>query len=88
MKTFNHVGSELQDLRTENIEGKRHYVTPDGISTYLLPHFYQTSPKLVYRSGEQGLEKWRPTEYQPKPLDKEPAYILSVSPISKTKTDF
>ena len=87
MKNFNHVGSELQDLQTENINGKRHYVTPDEINTYLSPHFYQTSPKLVYRSGEQGLEKWRPTEYQPKLRVREPAYIISVSPISKTSMD-
>ena len=28
MKTFNHVGNDLKDLKTENIEGKRFYVTP------------------------------------------------------------
>ena len=30
MKTFNHVGNDLKDLKTENIEGKRYYVTPKG----------------------------------------------------------
>ena len=30
MKDFHHVGIELQDLKTENIEGKRFYVTPKG----------------------------------------------------------
>ena len=60
---------------------------PMGIDIYQSPHFYQTSPKLIYRSGENVLEKQRLTKYQPKPLGKEPAYIVSVKPISKTSMD-
>ena len=52
MKTFNHVGSELQDLRTENIEGKRHYVTPDG-------NRYISITTLLSNLSKAGIQKWR-----------------------------
>ena len=52
MKTFNHVGSELQDLRTENIEGKRHYVTPDG-------NRYVSITTLLSNLSKAGIQKWR-----------------------------
>ena len=52
MKTFNHVGSELQDLRTENIEGKRHYVTPDG-------NKYISITTLLSNLSKAGIQKWR-----------------------------
>ena len=52
MKTFNHVGSELQDLRTENIEGKRHYVTPDG-------NKYISITSLLSNLSKAGIQKWR-----------------------------
>ena len=52
MKTFNHVGSELQDLRTENIEGKRHYVTPDG-------NKYISITTLLSNLSKVGIQKWR-----------------------------
>ena len=52
MKKFNHVGSELQDLRTENIKGKRHYVTPDG-------NQYISITSLLSELSKEGIQKWR-----------------------------
>ena len=52
MKKFNHVGSELQDLQTENIEGKRHYVTPDG-------NKYISITTLLSNLSKVGIQKWR-----------------------------
>ena len=51
MKTFNHVGSELQDLQTENIEGKRHYVTPD-VNKYI------SITTLLSNLSKVGIQKW------------------------------
>ena len=58
---------------------------PDAINPLL--QYYQSSPKLIYRSGETALEKKRPIELLHKPQGEAPPYIVSVSPISKTKTD-
>ncbi len=52
MKNFNHVGSELQDLQTENINGKRHYVTPDG-------NKYVSITTLLSNLSKVGIQKWR-----------------------------
>ena len=52
MKNFNHVGSELQDLKTENIEGKRHYVTPNGDK-------YISVTTLLSNLSKAGIQKWR-----------------------------
>ena len=52
MKNFNHVGSELQDLRTENINGKRHYVTPDG-------NKYISITSLLSNLSKASIQKWR-----------------------------
>ena len=52
MKNFNHVGSELQDLQTENINGKRHYVTPDG-------NKYVSITTLLSNLSKAGIQKWR-----------------------------
>ena len=52
MKNFNHVGSELQDLQTENINGKRHYVTPDG-------NRYVSITTLLSNLSKAGIQKWR-----------------------------
>ena len=52
MKNFNHVGSELQDLRTENINGKRHYITPDG-------NRYVSITTLLSNLSKAGIQKWR-----------------------------
>ena len=87
MKNFNHVGSKLQDLLTEILTERGIMLHPMGISIYQSPHFYQTSPKLLYRSGESVLEKMRPERLRPKPQEEEPAYIISVSPISKMNMD-
>tara|TARA_B110001454_G_C12543889_1_gene360610 strand:- start:23 stop:670 length:648 start_codon:yes stop_codon:yes gene_type:complete len=51
MKKFNHVGSELQDLQTENIDGKRHYVTPNGS--------YISITTLLSNLSKDGIQKWR-----------------------------
>ena len=52
MKKFNHVGSKLQDLLTENIDGKRHYVTPDG-------NKYISITSLLSNLSKAGIQKWR-----------------------------
>ena len=52
MKNFNHVGSELQDLQTENINGKRHYVTPNG-------NRYVSITTLLSNLSKAGIQKWR-----------------------------
>ena len=52
MKNFNHVGSELQDLRTENINGKRHYVTPNG-------NKYISITSLLSNLSKADIQKWR-----------------------------
>ena len=51
MKKFNHVGSELQDLKTETINGKRHYVTPNGK--------YQSITALLSNLSKAGIQAWR-----------------------------
>ena len=51
MKKFNHVGSDLQDLQTENIDGKRHYVTPNGS--------YISITTLLSNLSKDGIQKWR-----------------------------
>jgi len=51
MKKFNHVGSELQDLQTENIDGKRHYITPSGN--------YISITTLLSELSKAGIQKWR-----------------------------
>jgi len=52
MKTFNHVGNELQDLQTENINGKRHYVTPEG-------NRYLSITSLLSHLSSKGISEWR-----------------------------
>ena len=52
MKNFNHVNSELQDLQTENINGKRHYVTPDG-------NKYISITSLLSNLSKADIQKWR-----------------------------
>jgi genome maintenance exonuclease 1 len=51
VKKFNHVGSELQDLRTENINGKRHYVTPNGS--------YISITTLLANLSKDSISRWR-----------------------------
>ena len=52
-----------------------------------LLQYYLSSPKLLYRSGETGLEKRKPIKLLDKHLTEAPAYIVSVSPTYKTKMD-
>ena len=51
MKKFNHVGSELQELTTENIDGKRHYVTPNGS--------YISITTLLSNLSKDSISRWR-----------------------------
>ena len=52
MKKFNHYASSLLDLKTENIDGKRHYVTPDG-------NKYISITTLLSNLSKAGIQKWR-----------------------------
>ena len=52
MKKFNHYDSSLLDLKTENIDGKRHYVTPDG-------NKYISITTLLSNLSKAGIQKWR-----------------------------
>ena len=52
MKKFNHYDSSLLDLKTENVDGKRHYVTPDGIK-------YISITTLLSNLSKAGIQKWR-----------------------------
>ena len=52
MKKFNHYASSLLDLKTENVDGKRHYVTPDG-------NKYISITTLRSNLSKAGIQKWR-----------------------------
>ena len=52
MKDFYHVGIELQDLKTENIEGKRFYVTPKG-------NKYVSITSLLSNLSKDSISQWR-----------------------------
>ena len=52
MKKFNHYASSLLDLKTENIEGKRHYVTPDGDKCISIT-------TLLSELSREGISRWR-----------------------------
>jgi len=52
MKKFNHYDSSLLDLKIENIDGKRHYVTPDG-------NKYISITTLLSNLSKAGIQKWR-----------------------------
>ena len=52
MKKFNHHASFLLDLKTENVDGKRHYVTPDG-------NKYISITTLLSNLSKAGIQKWR-----------------------------
>jgi len=52
MKKFNHYASSLLDLKTENVDGKRHYVTPDG-------NKYISITSLLSNLSKAGIQKWR-----------------------------
>ena len=52
MKTFNHVGNDLKALKTENIEGKRYYVTPKG-------NKYVSITSLLGNLSKQSIIEWR-----------------------------
>lgn len=52
MKTFNYVGNDLKDLKTENIEGKRFYVTPKG-------NKYVSITSLLGNLSKQSIIEWR-----------------------------
>ena len=52
MKKFNHYASSLLDLKTENIDGKRHYITPDG-------NRYVSITTLLSNLSKAGISAWR-----------------------------
>lgn len=52
MKQFNYVGNELQDLKTENHEGKRFYVTPKGDK-------FVSITSLLGNLSKQSIIEWR-----------------------------
>ena len=52
MKTFNHVGNDLKELKTENIEGKRFYVTPKG-------NKYVSITSLLSNLSKDSISQWR-----------------------------
>ena len=52
MKNFNHYASSLLDLKTENVDGKRHNVTPDG-------NKYISITTLLSNLSKAGIQKWR-----------------------------
>ena len=52
MKDFHHVGIKLQDLKTENIEGKRFYVTPKG-------NKYVSITSLLSNLSKDSISQWR-----------------------------
>ena len=52
MKQFNYVGNELQDLKTENHEGKRFYVTPEG-------NKFVSITSLLGNLSKQSIIEWR-----------------------------
>ena len=51
MKKFNHVGSTLTELQTENIDGSRFYKTPNGN--------YQSITTLLSNLSKAGIQAWR-----------------------------
>ena len=52
MKKINHYASSLLDLKTENIDGKRHYITPDG-------NRYVSITTLLSNLSREGISRWR-----------------------------
>ena len=53
MKNFNHVGSSLDcELKTENINGKRIYETPNGDK-------YISITSLLSNLSKASIQKWR-----------------------------
>ena len=51
MKKFNHVGTTLTELTTENIDGRRFYKTPNGN--------YQSITTLLSNLSKAGISAWR-----------------------------
>ena len=54
MKSFDHVklNTELPDISTQNIEGKRFYVTPEG-------NKYPSITTVLSGRSKEGILKWR-----------------------------
>ena len=54
MKSFDHVGlnTELPNISTQNIEGKRFYVTPEG-------NKYPSITTVLSGRNKEGILKWR-----------------------------
>ena len=58
------------------------------ISTLVSPRYSVTFQNNQLSNGEGGLEKQRPTKLVDRPHRAEPAYIISVSRISRTKSGY
>ena len=52
MKKFTHYDSSLLDLKIENIDGKRHYVIPNGDK-------YISITTLLSELSREGISRWR-----------------------------
>ena len=52
MKTFCHVPIELEDLKTQTIDKKRFYETPDG-------NLYPSITTVLSVRNKKGLFEWR-----------------------------
>lgn len=52
MKTFNHIPVELTELKTETIEKKRYYVTPDG-------NKYPSITTVLSKLSKAAILEWR-----------------------------
>ena len=52
MKTFNHVPIEIENLKTQTIDKKRFYETPDG-------NLYPSITTVLSVRNKQGLFEWR-----------------------------
>ena len=77
-----------QDIPTEYHDGKRFYITPENEK-------YISITSILSNLGKADIQAWRSRVGERKPIrlperrvTEEPPYILSVSDISKTKTDF
>ena len=88
MKTFNHVGNDLKDLKTETLKGRDSMSLLKAISTLVLPRYSVTFQNNQLLNGEEGLARQRPTRLVDRRAVEEPAYIISVSRISRTKREY
>ena len=89
MKHFDHITRHLEinelDLKTETIN-RRRYVTPDGNRYVSITSILSNIERVIYRSGE-GVGEKGGIRLRAGNKRRGTEYIVSVSPISETKTD-